>query len=48
MRVTSYIACGLLLGVVVAASAATDGTWRSLFNGKDLTGWKVPEGDKGH
>ena len=20
----------------------------SLFNGKDLTGWKVPEGDGGH
>ncbi len=20
----------------------------SLFNGKDLTGWKVPEGDNGH
>lgn len=20
----------------------------SLFNGKDLTGWKIPEGDKGH
>ena len=22
--------------------------WKSLFNGKDLTGWKVPEGDNGH
>ncbi len=22
--------------------------WLSLFNGKDLTGWKVPEGDNGH
>jgi len=22
--------------------------YRSLFNGKDLTGWKVPEGDNGH
>jgi len=22
--------------------------FRSLFNGKDLTGWKVPEGDNGH
>ena len=22
--------------------------WVSLFNGKDLTGWKVPEGDNGH
>ena len=36
-----------------AAAAATadppegDG-WQSLFNGKDLSGWKVPEGDNGH
>ena len=22
--------------------------WQPLFNGKDLTGWKVPEGDNGH
>src|SRR3954447_19988633 len=22
--------------------------FKSLFNGKDLTGWKVPEGDNGH
>lgn len=22
--------------------------WVSLFNGKDMTGWKVPEGDNGH
>lgn len=22
--------------------------FRSLFNGKDLTGWKIPEGDNGH
>lgn len=22
--------------------------WTSLFNGKDLAGWKVPEGDNGH
>ena len=32
--------------------AADDGTrptgFVSLFNGKDLTGWKVPEGDNGH
>lgn len=31
-----------------AAPAAEDGGWRSLFNGKDLSGWKVPEGDGGH
>jgi len=30
-----------------AAPPAGEG-WRALFNGKDLTGWKVPEGDNGH
>ena len=31
----------------VAAPPAGDG-WTSLFNGRDLTGWQVPEGDGGH
>jgi hypothetical protein len=32
-----------------AALAAPPGEgWTALFNGKDLTGWKVPEGDNGH
>lgn len=30
------------------AAAAADTGWVSLFNGEDLTGWKVPEGDGGH
>lgn len=48
MRIRLIVACGLLLGVAGVASAAADGPWRSLFNGKDLTGWKVPQGDNGH
>ena len=33
----------------VAFSAPPSGEgWKPLFNGKDLTGWKVPEGDNGH
>src|SRR5258707_2974064 len=43
-----------LLTAVIGLSAAalapaedTDG-FTSLFNGKDLSGWKVPEGDNGH
>lgn len=39
----------------VSADASADGIaeakkegWRPLFNGVDLTGWKVPEGDNGH
>ena len=38
-RVTKYLACLLLL---LPLNAADDG-WTSLFNGKDLTGWKVNE-----
>ncbi|MGC3968344.1 MAG: DUF1080 domain-containing protein [Pirellulales bacterium] len=30
------------------ASARADDGFTSLFNGKDFTGWKVPEGDNGH
>lgn len=30
-----------------APPSAPDG-WVSLFNGRDLSGWKVPEGDGGH
>lgn len=26
----------------------SDGDWVSLFNGEDLTGWIIPEGDGGH
>lgn len=32
--------------VAVGAGPVAQGT--SLFNGRDLTGWKVPEGDNGH
>jgi hypothetical protein len=34
--------------VGIAATAQDSGGWVSLFNGKDLAGWKVPEGDNGH
>lgn len=49
MRAKRWVACVLMLaGFAAAASAGENGAWRSLFNGKDLTGWKVPEGDNGH
>lgn len=42
----------LLTPIVLVASLATasaaDRSFVSLFNGKDLTGWKVPVGDNGH
>ena len=45
-----------LLGCVIAAGlsslAVTPSTpqpqFVSIFNGKDLSGWKIPEGDNGH
>src|SRR5262245_21978025 len=46
------IACAiLLLGSAACGGSAqpTEGEgWTSLFNGKDLSGWKIPEGDNGH
>src|SRR5437868_1418394 len=35
------------LGCFCADNEAPAG-FTSLFNGKDLTGWKIPEGDNGH
>jgi hypothetical protein len=44
--------CVSLIAVAVAALGTTgsgqDSKFVSLFNGKDLTGWKVPAGDNGH
>ncbi len=37
--------CVIVLG---AATAAQQQKFVSLFNGKDLSGWKVPAGDNGH
>ncbi|MEE8451969.1 MAG: DUF1080 domain-containing protein [Thermoguttaceae bacterium] len=35
------------LSFAAAGPPSGDG-WRSLFNGKDLSDWKIPEGDNGH
>ena len=36
-------------GVLTAAADPPPGEgWEPLFNGRDLSGWKVPEGDNGH
>jgi hypothetical protein len=36
------------IGVARAADNTPPEGFTSLFNGKDLSGWKVPEGDNGH
>jgi len=54
MRITaSLLAAGLTLAFspVVETQQAQNvapAGWISLFNGKDLTGWKIPVGDNGH
>ena len=45
MAVTSFVLAGR---PSPAAAPPQDEGWVALFNGKDLTGWKVPEGDNGH
>jgi hypothetical protein len=39
-------ACGGRAGAATADAAPAE--FRSLFNGRDLTGWRIPEGDGGH
>jgi hypothetical protein len=43
----SIVATFFVCGPAVNAQKAPEG-FVSLFNGKDLTGWKVPDGDNGH
>jgi hypothetical protein len=49
-RSTLSVLTALLLALALAAPAAaqTAPGFVSIFNGKDLNGWKVPEGDNGH
>ena len=52
MRTLTAAALPLMLLAAMLASAAAGPPpgegWECLFNGKDLSGWKVPEGDNGH
>ncbi len=48
-RSTFTVAAALcVIAVSHSLFAEKTGEFQSLFNGKDLTGWKVPEGDNGH
>jgi hypothetical protein len=46
-RTTAFLVAALLLGFAAHAESPPSG-FDSLFNGKDLSGWKIPEGDNGH
>jgi hypothetical protein len=48
---TSLALCVALFLISFTADASPDAVpegYTSLFNGKDLSGWTVPEGDNGH
>lgn len=47
-RFASFIAAAFLAASVHAADSTPPEGFTSLFNGNDLSGWKVPEGDNGH
>ena len=42
-----FVACLSIHCLSLAAPPQGEG-WTKLFNGKDLSGWKVPQGDGGH
>ena len=44
----SGTAAAALWAQTAKPTAAKPGQFVSLFNGKDLSGWKIPEGDNGH
>ena len=46
-RLVSFLAVLSLPAIIAAAPPEGEG-WKSLFNGNDLDGWKIPEGDNGH
>jgi hypothetical protein len=45
---TLFASASLLLAAEKSALNKPPAGFTSLFNGKDLTGWKIPEGDGGH
>lgn len=53
MKYRTFIILGLILATTVSCQTAdqptnTEENFVSLFNGKDFTNWKVPDGDNGH
>ena len=50
-ELTNTIVCLSTFAVLQSASGAEapgEEGWTDLFNGRDLSGWRVPEGDNGH
>lgn len=47
-RLTLLLLLPLAAASAIASPDPVPEGFRSLFNGKDLSGWKIPEGDNGH
>lgn len=47
-RLLAPLALALSTALAAPAAPAADSGFVSLFNGRDLTGWKTPVGDNGH
>lgn len=43
-----FVSLAVALAATAFCASSTPRGFVSLFNGKDLTGWKAPEGDNGH
>ena len=49
LRTVAILISGCVLGACAAGQVGPmESGWTPLFNGRDLSGWKVPEGDNGH
>ena len=48
IRFTAVSVVSLLVGLTAARADGPPEGFVSLYNGKDLSGWKIPEGDGGH
>jgi len=46
--ISSLAACLLSTAAIQAADNTAPAGFTALFNGRDLTGWKAPDGDNGH
>ena len=47
-NITGTVIAAVAVACLLTAKAAPEKGYKSLFNGKDLSGWKIPEGDNGH
>lgn len=48
LPILALASAGVLLGCAPRATQQAEDGWVPLFNGRDLSGWKIPEGDNGH